>query len=100
MEFSFCPRCCDKSYEHLATHAYCVNCNYSPTLDEYCDNAIPDWALEVLKESDALAEGFLPSEFPKPLTGFVSRPSALEQMTTTNPSPSTESISVERNEAS
>jgi hypothetical protein len=43
-----CPRCNDRSYEVLKTHAYCVSCNYSPDLMakpmSSDDLAIPPWA--------------------------------------------------------
>ena len=82
MDVSYCPRCSDKSYEYLATHSYCVSCNYSPTTDEKYDYAIPAWALEVLKEGGLVDKGvLLPSEFSAPIMGFVSkeplRPTAL-----------------------
>jgi hypothetical protein len=32
MSISRCSRCGDLSYEQLATHGYCVNCNYSHDL--------------------------------------------------------------------
>jgi len=51
MNFNECPRCNCRSYERLNTHSYCVNCNYSPTLDEYGDAAIPDWALKFLNQA-------------------------------------------------
>ena len=71
MDFSYCPRCNGKSYEHLATHSYCVNCNYSPTTDEKYDYAIPQWALEFLKEGNSVDEAaLLPLG---PLVGFVSK---------------------------
>jgi hypothetical protein len=35
MSFSYCPRCQEKSYEILATHSYCVYCDYSPELMAY-----------------------------------------------------------------
>ena len=28
-----CPRCGSISFEHLATHSYCWECNYSPESD-------------------------------------------------------------------
>ncbi len=81
MIFSYCPRCGEKTYEYLATHSYCVGCNYSPTLDEKYDYAIPPWALEVLKEGGLLDDGvLLPHEFSKPMVGFVPREKAKETM--------------------
>lgn len=42
-----CPRCNDRSYEVLKTHAHCVSCNYSPDLLERPmspdDLPIPTW---------------------------------------------------------
>ena len=35
MSFAICPRCHERSYERLATHAYCVCCDYSPELMAY-----------------------------------------------------------------
>ncbi len=51
MGFSKCPRCEDQSYEQLGTHGYCVSCDYSPALDPRCEEAIPDWAIEVLESA-------------------------------------------------
>lgn len=34
-EFDVCPRCGELGLEHLETHSYCVECNYSPDLDGY-----------------------------------------------------------------
>lgn len=43
-----CPRCNERGYEVLKTHAYCVNCNYSPDLIDRRlssdDLSIPAWA--------------------------------------------------------
>lgn len=46
MNLSYCPRCGEAAYEVLKTHAYCINCNFSP---DYTDPepAIPIWALKV-----------------------------------------------------
>lgn len=30
MYFNKCPRCGDTALEHLCTHSFCFNCNYSP----------------------------------------------------------------------
>lgn len=72
MNFSYCPRCGDRTYEYLDTHSYCVSCNYSPTTDEKYDHAVPKWALDVLNESER-PEELLPLASPKPLVGFVPR---------------------------
>lgn len=49
-----CPRCNDRSYEVLRTHAYCVSCNYSPDLSDRPmssdDLPIPAWAEEPRNE--------------------------------------------------
>ena len=50
MWFSICPRCCERGYEILETHSYCVNCNYSPDFSETTQPLIPDWALEAIQE--------------------------------------------------
>ena len=45
--FQKCPRCDERSYEILKTHAYCAGCDYSPDLmnRQSPDNfAIPPWA--------------------------------------------------------
>lgn len=47
--FSFCPQCHERTLEHLSTHTYCIECNYSPTLSGEEDPAIPEWALEALR---------------------------------------------------
>lgn len=43
-----CPRCNERGYEVLKTHAYCVSCNYSPDLMDRPmssdDLPIPAWA--------------------------------------------------------
>lgn len=43
-----CPRCNERSYEVLKTHAYCVSCDYSPDLTDQPlssdDLPIPAWA--------------------------------------------------------
>lgn len=51
--FHTCPRCGVGGLEKLATHSYCVGCNYSDTFasDEFL--AIPSWALKVLKTAKA-----------------------------------------------
>ena len=54
MYFSKCPRCGDRSYEKLATHSYCVCCNYSPDLDGRIilkpdDLPIPQWATDAIE---------------------------------------------------
>ncbi len=48
-----CPRCNERTYEKLSTHAYCVSCNYAPDLLNYRkssgdDLPIPPWAEEAL----------------------------------------------------
>lgn len=74
MNFSFCPRCAERSYEHLPSYSYCINCNYSPTTDEQYEHAIPAWALAALKENGEDTEAILlVSKFSTPLVGFVSR---------------------------
>lgn len=49
--FRTCPRCNERSYEVLRTHAYCVSCNYSPDLTDQRlssdDLPIPAWADKV-----------------------------------------------------
>ena len=46
-----CPRCHERGYEVLKTHAYCVSCNYSPDLMDRPmssdDLPIPAWAEKV-----------------------------------------------------
>ncbi len=55
-----CPRCNDRSYEVLRTHAHCVSCNYSPDLLDRPmspdDLPIPEWA-ENLGDKTAKEEG-------------------------------------------
>lgn len=50
MRFARCPRCNFQSYEVLATHGYCVDCNYSPDLDPTKEIEIPDWAIQAIRE--------------------------------------------------
>lgn len=45
MSWSRCPRCSSESYETLKTHSYCVQCNYSPDLD----NAKPEMTPQLAK---------------------------------------------------
>lgn len=53
-----CPRCYDRSYEVLKTHAYCVSCNYSPDLTDQAlssDNLpIPAWAEKLAAKPDRI----------------------------------------------
>ncbi|MBI4404087.1 MAG: hypothetical protein HY537_08000 [Deltaproteobacteria bacterium] len=51
MGVGFCPRCATLNYERLRTHSYCVQCHYSPDLDDDvpAQLAIPLW---VIKELD------------------------------------------------
>ena len=50
MSFTFCPRCDERAYQHFKTHAFCIECNYSPALDGGEDEPmIPAWALEALR---------------------------------------------------
>ena len=57
-----CPRCNERGYEVLKTHAYCVSCNYSPDLMDRPsspdDLPIPAWAEKVAaaKPSRAISE--------------------------------------------
>lgn len=51
MTLIFCPRCTCRSFEVLRSHSHCVNCNYSPTLEEDYKPEVPDWALNVIRES-------------------------------------------------
>ena len=49
--FQKCPRCDERSYEVLKTHAYCAGCDYSPDLmnRQSPDNfAIPPWASNIV----------------------------------------------------
>lgn len=52
MNFTFCPRCDSRAYQILKTHSFCIECNYSPTLDGAEDEPlIPAWALESLRNA-------------------------------------------------
>lgn len=58
--FKTCPRCNDRGYEVLKTHAYCVSCNYSPDLlyrkpMSSDDLPIPEWAAKAVREQSAPA---------------------------------------------
>lgn len=47
-KFSDCPRCGERGFEKLRTHAFCVNCNYEEIYsDELC--VIPQWAIDAIK---------------------------------------------------
>lgn len=35
MTYNPCPRCGTRSYENLATHSYCLDCNYFPEQTAY-----------------------------------------------------------------
>lgn len=55
--FRTCPRCNERGYEVLHTHAYCVNCNYSPDLlyrkrMSADDLPIPPWAAQAVADAD------------------------------------------------
>ena len=54
-----CPRCNERGYEVLKTHAFCVSCNYSPDLMDRpmsSDNLpIPGWAEKVAAAKPARA---------------------------------------------
>ena len=57
--FTFCPRCGERTLQNLKTHSFCIECNYSPTLDgQENEPLIPDWALAALRNggSDPTAE--------------------------------------------
>ena len=47
--FLTCPRCGEGGLEQLATHSYCVNCNYFEVKDSGEILSIPDWVLAYLK---------------------------------------------------
>lgn len=58
--FKICPRCNDRGYEVLKTHAYCVSCNYSPDLlyrtKISSDNLpIPEWAAKAARKQSVPA---------------------------------------------
>lgn len=60
-KISHCPRCNEKAFEKLSTHAYCICCGYSPETVVYrkdpVENVIlPQWAREALMQ-----RGDLPS---------------------------------------
>ncbi len=46
--FSSCPRCGERGLDVLSSHAYCVNCNYSPDLDQPYEPSVPQWVLEAI----------------------------------------------------
>ena len=50
--FETCPRCGIGGYERLSTHSHCVGCNYSPDFEAMWEPAIPQWAIDALKEAD------------------------------------------------
>ena len=52
--FSICPRCGEKAYDRLSTHAYCAECNYSPDFDE--GPAVPEWAIRYARETKSSFE--------------------------------------------
>ena len=50
--YTFCPRCGELACELLKSYSHCVNCNYSPTLDEKAGSylEVPDWAFQQLEK--------------------------------------------------
>ena len=56
MGFAKCPRCGFRGYEMLATHSYCIDCNYSPDLDPSKEVEIPDWAIKAIREGISAAD--------------------------------------------
>ena len=59
-----CPRCTERSYEVLKTHAYCMNCNFSfdvmyrgrVSVD---DLSIPVWVAKIAREPRSLSSNNL-----------------------------------------
>lgn len=47
--FSICPSCGLEGFDRLKTHAYCVQCNYSPDFDEGPN--IPPWVFKYIQET-------------------------------------------------
>jgi hypothetical protein len=47
--FSICPRCAERGYDRLRTHAYCVSCNYSPDFE--AELSVPPWVLKYIGET-------------------------------------------------
>lgn len=48
--FLTCPRCGEKGFDRLRTHAYCVECNYSPDFEPRPDD-VPEWALKYVNQT-------------------------------------------------
>lgn len=49
-----CPRCLDESLEELRTHSHCINCLYSPQLEESEAPKLPQVSVrEFLKRLEA-----------------------------------------------
>lgn len=46
--FKQCPRCGDFGLEKVATHSYCVNCNYYRIYDAEVRWQIPSWVKQAL----------------------------------------------------
>lgn len=46
-----CPRCGEMGIENLKTHSYCINCNYSKIYEDDSGRIIPDWVIELFKQS-------------------------------------------------
>lgn len=59
MGFTNCPRCGDRSYEKLKSHAHCFGCFYSPEFAASAVEVIPNWATQSLNESGTTAVGKL-----------------------------------------
>jgi hypothetical protein len=53
MTFAICPRCHDLAYERLATHAYCVSCDYCPELMAYWKPLRRPYRIEVCEGGPA-----------------------------------------------
>ncbi|MGE0631456.1 MAG: hypothetical protein AB7O96_03550 [Pseudobdellovibrionaceae bacterium] len=50
-----CPRCNERTFEKLASHSYCLCCDYTPDLLDYKkssgdDLPIPPWAAKAAKQ--------------------------------------------------
>ena len=54
--FRKCPRCNEVAYEKLATHACCLQCNYSPDFEVPDDPNNIIWAARYLKSLDRISE--------------------------------------------
>lgn len=49
MSIHYCPRCGEESFEKLRTHSHCLQCNFSPDLDDpYEKEPVMNWVVKAV----------------------------------------------------